>query len=208
MHCDLWQPGLLKNERGAVYYSLNCMCDLTQFVVCTVVTDPDSAYLAKVFMESVVLSFGMVAVVVVDADSKFRGVFEELCNILKLVFWPLARGNHKGLSVERFHRFFNKTQTICGNDRCTHESFTTNIKTSQYAWNSAPIDNTDVIRSVAALGREFKFPMDMELQPTPALNDEANSALFQYLRHASCSSKFSQSVLQVLLEERREYHRK
>ena len=151
-------------------------------------------------MESVVLSFGMVAVVVVDADSKFRGVFEELCKILKLVFWPLARGNHKGLGVERFHRFFNKTQTICGNDRGTHESFTTNIKTSQYAWNSAPIDNTDIIRSVAGVGREFKFPMDMKLQPTPALNDDANSALFQYLRHVSCTSKFAHLFYKYLLK--------
>ena len=150
-------------------------------------------------MESVVLSFGMVAVIVVDADSKFQGIFESLCDTLKLVFWPLARGNHKALSVERYHRFLNKTQTICGNNRGTHESFITNVKTLQYAWNSAPIDNTDIIRSVAAVGQEFKFPMDMELQPTPTLNDSSNSALFQYLRHVSCNSTFAQSVLQVLI---------
>ena len=62
------------------------MCDLTQFVISTIVIEPDSASLAKTFMESVVLSFGMVAVVVVDADSKYRGIFESLCTILKLTF--------------------------------------------------------------------------------------------------------------------------
>jgi hypothetical protein len=57
--------------------------------------------------------------------------------------------------VERYHRFLNKTQTIAGQDRGTHQVFTKNAKTSQYAWNSALIDGTDIIRSMAAVGREF-----------------------------------------------------
>ena len=64
--------------------------------------------LPEVFMRKVVLSFGMVAVFVGDADNKFRGVFEEVCNTLKITFWPLARGNHKGNSVDRYYRFLNK----------------------------------------------------------------------------------------------------
>ena len=173
------------------------MCDLTQFVVSSLVTNPTASSLAILFMENVVLSFGMVAVVVVDADSKFKGVFEELCDILKITYWPLARGNHKGLGVERYHRFLNKVQTIVGNDRGTHQSIHTNLKTSQYAWNSAPIDNTDIQRCVAAIGREFKFPMDMELQPSPTINSTNNSALFEYLRDVSCHSEFSKSILQL-----------
>ena len=65
-------------------------------------------------MEQVILTFGMVAVVVVDTDSRFRSTFEAMCKLLKLIFWPLSRGNHKGNSVERYHRFLNKTQTISG----------------------------------------------------------------------------------------------
>ena len=99
-----------------------------------------------------VLSFSIVAVVVVDANNKFLNVFKEMCANLKIVFWGLACGNHKGLSVERYHRFLNKTQTICANDQDTHQSIITNIKTSQYAWNAAPVDDTDISRSFAALG--------------------------------------------------------
>ena len=97
----------------------------------------------------------MCAVMVVDADSKFRALFEETCTKLNIIIWFLARQNHKGLSVERYHRFLNKTQTIAGQDRGTHMSILQNHKLSQYAWNSAPIDNTNVTRSMAALGREF-----------------------------------------------------
>ena len=46
------------------------MCDLTQFVISFIINDLDSATLAKLFMKSVMLCFGMVAVRVVDADSK------------------------------------------------------------------------------------------------------------------------------------------
>ena len=50
---------------------MNAMCDLTQFVVSSIIENPTAESLAQLFMEDVVLTFGMVAVVVVDADSKF-----------------------------------------------------------------------------------------------------------------------------------------
>ena len=138
----------------------------------------------------------MVAVVVVDADSRFRSTFEAMCKLLKLTF-----------SVERYHRFLNKTQTISGQDRGTHEVFHQNIKTSQYALNSAPIDDTDILRCVDAVGREFRFLLDIELLDQPILNNKEHSALFHYLRNISCNSQFSISVLQTLIEERHSAHR-
>ena len=56
-----------------------------------------------------------------------------------------------------------------------------NAKTSQYTWNSAPIDDTDIPRCVAAIGREFRFPLDVELLEQPSLNKVNNSDLFHYL---------------------------
>ena len=75
------------------------MCDLTQFIASSLVYDPNAAVLAEVFMTEIVFSFSMVAMIVVDADNKFRGVFEDACNRSKITFWPLARGNHKGNSA-------------------------------------------------------------------------------------------------------------
>ena len=120
MHIDLWQPGNLVDASGKKIYLFNCMCDLTQFVISNVVENPNAALLAKSFMDNVVLTFGICSVVVVDSDSKFMDVFEEMCSKLNIVFWSLSRGNHKGLSVERYHRFLNKTQTIAGTERGTH----------------------------------------------------------------------------------------
>jgi len=124
-----------------------------------------------------------------------------------MLYWPIARGNHKGLSVERYHRFLNKSQTIAGQARGTHLTILQNAKLSQYAWNSAPIDNTDVTRSMAAVGREFQFPFDLEINPTPTFNDTQNSTLYEYLRAMSNDGPFATSVVATLFEERREAHR-
>ena len=60
---------------------------------------------------------------------------------------------------------------------------------------------------MATVGRESRFPLDVELYPTPSLNNIHNSALFQYLRNVDSDSVFATSVLQILIEERRVTHR-
>ena len=65
----------------------------------------------------------MIAVLVLDTESRFRGALEEMCKCLQITFWPLARGNHKGNSVEKYHRFLNKAQDIAGKDRGSHDIF-------------------------------------------------------------------------------------
>ena len=207
MHVDLWSPGgVVTDDKGNKGYLLNAMCDITQFAITMPTYQINAATMATLFMENVVLTFGMCAVVVIDDGSPFKGVFKEFCDILGMKYWCLARGNHKGLSVERLHRFLNKVMTIDGNDRGTHAGFIRTAKTAQYAWNSAPIDGTDVVRSVAAVGREFRFPLDVELSPSPTLNNETNSNLFQYLRDTAADSAFALSIVQILIEERRLAH--
>ena len=152
-------------------------------------------------MEQVVLSFGMVTIIVVDVDSKFLHFFKAICTALAIKLWPLSRGKHKGMSVERYHQFLNKTQTTNGEDRGTHHTFIENSKTSQYTWNIAPIDDIDIPCYVTAVGRHFQFPMDVKLNKTPDLNDADHSALYSYLRDVSIDSTLATSVLQVLIEE-------
>ena len=208
MHVDLWSPGTaVKDKQGRTGYLMNTLCDLTQFIISTPTFNITAVHLAKLFMENVFLTFGTCAVIVVDDGSNFKGTFSEMCSSLNITLWCIARGNHKGNSVERYHRFLNKTQTITGNDRGNHQNFVENAKTSQYAWNSAPIDDTDIPRSVAAVGRAFKFPLDADISATPTLNSHSNSGLYNYLRHVSSNATFAQNVLKILIEERRLRHR-
>ena len=103
--------------------------------------------------------------VVVDSDIGVRGDFEAMCKFFQITFWSLARVNHKGNSVEKYHRFLNKTQAISGQDCGNNDVFIQNKKPYYYEWNRAPVDDTGVMRSIAAVGREFRSPHDTELLP-------------------------------------------
>ena len=97
MNIKICSPGhqVDKDSERITIQLMNSMCDLTCFVISSVVDNINVEVLAKAFMEDVALLFGMISVVVVDADSKFRSIFEEMCTALKINFWTLAQGNHK-----------------------------------------------------------------------------------------------------------------
>ena len=109
MHVDLWSPGDTTSSINEKGYLMNSMCDLTQFVISSVTFDTTALELSQLlFMSDVILTFGMCApVIIVDEGSNFKVAFQEMCDILKITCWLLARGNHKGLSVETYHRFLN-----------------------------------------------------------------------------------------------------
>ena len=67
-------------------------------------------------MEEVLLIFGICAVVVVDDGRNFKCIFKETCEHLKLTYWCIYGGNHKGNGAKKYHCFLNKTQTITGTD--------------------------------------------------------------------------------------------
>jgi hypothetical protein len=54
--------------------------------------------------------------IVVDADSKFLGTFEEMCMMLGLCLHAAAHANHKAILVERFFCSLNKAVTTAAND--------------------------------------------------------------------------------------------
>ena len=60
---------------------------------------------------------------------------------------------------------------------------------------------------MVAIGQDFRFSLDVSLSPTPLLNTESNSLLFNYLRDVSTDSTFALNILKGLIEERRTVHR-
>jgi hypothetical protein len=182
------------------------MCDLTGFVVQSAVTNITSHALALVFYEAFLLKFGMCGMVVVDAGNNFLAIFEAMCNVLQIRFHPAAKGNHKAVSVKRYFRFLNKAVTIATSNRDDSSVWVPAAHTAGYAWNSAPIDGTDVLRSVAAVGCPFLFPIDITLQLLPELCSDNATAVTQYLTFISEHVSFSQLLLRFLIEDCRVTH--
>ena len=152
------------DAKGKKGYLLNSMCDISQFLVSSPTVDINAAHLAQLFVPDAIMTFGICSVIVINNGSSFKEVFIEMCDALELTHWCLSRGNHKHNSVERYHIFLNKTQAITGNDCGTHEQ--------------CPINHTDITRSMADIGRVFRFFLGVELSPSPILNNKTNNTLF------------------------------
>ena len=119
---------------------------------------------------------------------------------LEITLWNLSRRNNKVNIIEKYHQFLSKIQAIAGKHRVSHDIFIQNAKTSQYACNSSPIDDTKLMSSIVDIGRELIFNLYTELLPTTTLNPDNNQALFKYLHEVSMNSQLSISVLQILIE--------
>ena len=141
MHMDMWSPGHVSDDQGQKWYLMSSICDISQFVISSPTTDITSVHLCQLFMSDVILVLEMCLVAVIDDGSLFKNVFMNMCTSLDITYWYLSRGNHKGNLVEHYHWFLNMTQAIVGNNRGTHKFYLQNAKMSQYAWNSAPIDD-------------------------------------------------------------------
>ena len=99
------------------------MCDMTQFIVVVLVPNETAAILTEHLMKNVLLEFEIFHFVILNDGSPFTGVFSEMCKTLNVNYNILAKRNSKGLLVEKFHRFINKTIIILAEDRDTNNTF-------------------------------------------------------------------------------------
>ena len=127
-------------------YLLNTMCDLTQFFVTVGVSNILSVALSVCLFENILLKFRLCGLMVIDDGSNFKGIPIDVYEYLNISVYLLAKRNNKGLSVKYFHRVLVKTTTISVEDRGKHQSKSKSISTTTtFIWNSAVINNTDVI---------------------------------------------------------------
>jgi hypothetical protein len=203
LHIDLFSMGEVEGD-GIQEHVMNMMCDMTQFVITTPVPDTAAHVLTPIFMQEVLLKVGFCVMVVVDDGSTFKGLFVEMCKILKLRCHVLARNNHQALCVERFHVFLNKTLRIATNDQDSIKVvYIPASALTACAWNSAPIEGIDIVCSVSAVGREFKFPFDFEYVQSPTMSENEASAIHEYLTLAGKNGRFAAEIIKLLLEGKR-----
>ena len=105
MHFNLWDPGTALSNNLARFNLMNNICKLTQFVVSTINRETHAKHLAKNFMENVVLSFGIVAIIVVDSDNQLNIIFKDICAALGIIYWTIVRGITKVRALKNITAF-------------------------------------------------------------------------------------------------------
>ena len=108
--------------------------------------------------------------------------------------------------VDKFHRFLNKAIIIAADNRGTNDVFVTADVAAGYAWNSSPIDGTDIILCIPIIGRELRFPLDVDVSPLPVLVTNNAYSVISYLRLVDTNRHFATVIFKILIEDRRDTH--
>ena len=202
---DLWSPGQIPSSDGATKV-LTCLDGLTGFAnACFLYGTIDAKNVAMMAFTHFFVPFGLPRMIFVDRGGEFAGIFRELFRFLQVPIETVAPENHKVIRCERFHRYLKKVQKIHAADLQDLTQWKQGTLFACYGWNASPIDGTDIPRCVAAIGRDFPFPIDL----SPALSREGvheGQQALDYLDAASPLLYRQRELLDVLNSERRLRH--
>jgi hypothetical protein len=126
-------------------------------------------------------------------------------HILRVHVDAVSKENHKAIRNERFHRYLNKVQRINTADVDSLFRWKQGVLFSLYAWNAAPIDGTDLPRSLVAMGRNFPFPIDLA-SATPRDGAPEGEAALEHFEAAIPLLSKQRQLLVILNAERRQRH--
>ena len=206
---DVWHPGRAATvKKGNGSHAVTCIDTMTGFAAATFVNALDSETMTRAVFTAFFITHGLPRLVIIDSGSEFAGAVKTLCQNIGLPYYTVSKGNHKAILCERFHRYLNKIQRKHAADCETFQDFMFVTIFAVYAWNSAPVDGTNIVRSYAAIGREFPFPIDFEHEPIiPRDHDAQGQQTLEHIDSAFPLWRQQQEVLKILIEERREHHR-
>ena len=136
------------------------------------------------------MKFGLCHLAVIDDGTPFKGGFVAMCKGVDLNNDILVKRNHKGLTVKDLLSFLNKAVIIVMEDRQSNDVFIPDGTATGCGWSNALIDGTDILRSTVAIGREFKFPIDINLSALPQLTQNNDQSTIDYLRLADSNRPF------------------
>ena len=188
-------------------YLFNAMRDIAQFVIIVPISGCTFAVITQHIMQDVLMKFGLCHLVVIDNGTLSKSVFTAMYDCLTINYEVVAKRNHKSVLVEIFYRFLNKSVTIASNDRDTVSIFAESGITTAYSWKNAPTDYTDNICSIPGIGRELRFPLDINLAPLPILSQNQVDSAAEYVCLIGSFRTVATSILQILVEDRWTTHR-
>jgi hypothetical protein len=203
---DVWSPGDIQEKNGEIKI-LTCLDGMTSFAGATPVKEMTSTAIARAAFMAFFVPNGLPRLIIFDAGSEFAGPMREMCQQLAIPFHQVSKENHKAILCERFHRYLNKVQTINSADSQSLDQWMMGVMFSLYAWNAAPMDGTNIVKSFAAKAKEFHFPIDLKQPATGYQGTNSSQEALWHVEAVFPLLRLQQEVLTILNKDRREKHR-
>lgn len=99
-------------------YAVTLQCDLSKYVIAVPLTDKSAVSIAKAVVEKCILVYGPMKCIKTDQGTEYKGVFDEVCNLLQLnhtcstAYHPQTIG-----ALERNHKCLNEYLRMFANER-------------------------------------------------------------------------------------------
>lgn len=99
-------------------YAVTLQCDLSKYVIAIPVPDKTAVSIAKAVVEKCILIYGPMKCIKTDQGTEYKGVFDEICNLLQLnhtcstAYHPQTLG-----ALERNHKCLNEYLRMFANER-------------------------------------------------------------------------------------------
>ena len=196
-----------KNELkgGALLTSL---CNTTSFATTAEISQVTSEEVRDKTFQQIMVPNGLPILILIDQGSEFKGMLTSFCTELGIRFEVVSPEQHDGILCERFHRYLNKVMRIIGADRKGFDQWKQDRSFATYAWNAAPVDGTDIARSIPAKMRTFRFPLELQAEhEIEGRSLPIGEASLQHLETMFPLWYQQKELLKLLNEERRERHR-
>lgn len=150
------------------------------------------------------LNFGLSLVVIVNEGTDFMHICIQTMKVLKTRLHTVSKRNHKAVGLERYHRFLNHAAIIVSAIQDILKCFIEAIMLAAYAWNAIPFDGTDIPRSIPAIGRPLKSPMNIAIAELPSPINDATKATVSYIRSIRSDARFAKDLVTWLTEDQHE----
>ena len=199
---NFWSLGDIIDKQGNIKV-LTYLDGMTSFAMASFALvqqgQIDSAMVADMCMLHFFTTVGLPWLVFMDANSLFKDMFLKTFQLLRVLCQAVALENHKAVWNENFHRYLNKVECINSADTASLWRWKQGVLFACYAWNSSPIDGTDVPRSQVAIRCHFPFLIDLSLALPHSTTQEGQQALDHY--EAALPLLFKQRQLLDILNE-------
>ena len=203
MCMDIWHPGDTATVKHKVKHVLIATCIMTTFSICDMLNSITAKETTQSIIKRVFLVIGLPRMIIIDAGSEFAGLLKQVCDQLLIKYYTVSKGNHKAIIVERVNRYLNKIQRIHQIDTETYKDWINGIMLGIYAWNAAPIDSMDITRSFAAIGREFKLPIDIKGNDNPmVLHNNQGEQVIAHIEATFPMILKQRELLKILITKR------
>jgi hypothetical protein len=200
---DTYDAGKHSSFDGFYMFLVAC-CGMTGFASMEPIQHANSKTFVLAIMRTE-LRYGVCHTIILDKDSKFYSVCQEALDLLQINCHVLSGDNHNPMMVERINWYLAKGLKIMTNEQDSVRIALKAILLLFYAWNSCPIQGTDISRNLVAIGHEFAFSIDYSTNKHWKLTSSPSSAELYSQDHVTCLFALCE-VAQLLIQEQHAYH--